>query len=118
MELNLPQSTVYDVLKKTLHFFPYKIQILHEVKQGDYHLCFQYASSQLDLVLTDPNALIYDACSDECTFFLSGKVNKQNCRIWGTEKPHHYRELVRVIAPKLLCGAAFFMITIMVHFFS
>jgi hypothetical protein len=51
--------------------------------------------------LTDPNALIYDAYSDECTFFLSGKVNKQNCRIWGTEKPHHHREHVRD-SPKVI----------------
>jgi hypothetical protein len=56
---------------------------------------FQYASSQVDHVLTYPNAIIYDAYSDECTFFLSGKINKQNCRIWGMEKPHHHREHVR-----------------------
>ena len=26
--------------------------------------------------------------SDEAHFDLGGYVNKQNCRIWGTEKPH------------------------------
>ena len=26
--------------------------------------------------------------SDEAHFDLSGYVNKQNCRIWGTENPH------------------------------
>ena len=30
--------------------------------------------------------------SDEAHFDLDGYVNKQNCRIWGTEKPHLYIE--------------------------
>jgi hypothetical protein len=69
IKLNLPPSTVHGVLKKTMHFFPYKIQVLHELKQSDYHLRFQHASSQFDIVYIDPNALIRDAYSDECIFF-------------------------------------------------
>ena len=30
--------------------------------------------------------------SDEAHFDLGGYVNKQNCRIWGTENPHAYLE--------------------------
>ena len=30
--------------------------------------------------------------SDEVHFGLGGYVNKQNCRIWGTENPHVYIE--------------------------
>ena len=30
--------------------------------------------------------------SDEAHFDLGGYVNKQNCRIWGTENPHAYIE--------------------------
>ena len=30
--------------------------------------------------------------SDEAHFDLGGYVNKQNCRIWGTEKPYEYIE--------------------------
>ena len=30
--------------------------------------------------------------SDEAHFDLSEYVNKQNCRIWGTENPHAYIE--------------------------
>ena len=30
--------------------------------------------------------------SDEAYFEFGGCVNKQNCRIWGTEKPHAYIE--------------------------
>jgi hypothetical protein len=27
-------------------------------------------------------------CSDEATFHISGKVNRDNVRIWETEQPH------------------------------
>ena len=30
--------------------------------------------------------------SDEAHFDVGGYVNKQNCRIWGTENPHAYLE--------------------------
>ena len=30
--------------------------------------------------------------SDEAHFDLGGYVNKQNCRIWGTDNPHAYIE--------------------------
>ena len=33
--------------------------------------------------------------SDEATFHLSGKVNKQNVRIWGLQNPHAHIEHVR-----------------------
>jgi hypothetical protein len=68
-------------LEENNAFFPYKIQVLHKWKQGDYHFRFQYAYSQFGLVFIDPNALTYNGYSDECIFFLCGKVNKQNCRI-------------------------------------
>ena len=34
--------------------------------------------------------------SDEAHFDLGGYVNKQNCRIWGTENPHAYNEIRRI----------------------
>ena len=36
--------------------------------------------------------LTEDVFSDEAHFDLGGYVNKQNCRIWGTENPHVYIE--------------------------
>ena len=32
------------------------------------------------------------AISDECKFSLSRNVNKQNCRIWGSERPNEVYE--------------------------
>ena len=39
--------------------------------------------------------------NDEATFYLSGKVNRHNARIWGTENPHEIVEHVRD-SPKLI----------------
>ena len=36
--------------------------------------------------------------SDQAHFDLGGYVNKQNCRIWGTENPHAY--IVKPTHPK------------------
>ena len=44
--------------------------------------------------------------SDEAHFDLVGYVNKQNCRIWGTENPHAYIE-GRCTQNKSLFGADF-----------
>ena len=40
-----------------------------------------------DLVNGDPGFLQKLIMSDETHFHLNGFVNKQNCRIWGTENP-------------------------------
>ena len=45
-----------------------------------------------DLCGADDNFLKRLRFSDEATFHVSGKVNKQNVRIWGTEKPHRIVE--------------------------
>ena len=54
--------------------------------------------------------------SDEAHFDLGGYVDKQNCRIWGTENPHTYIE--KPTQPKRItiwCG--FWSIGIIVAFF-
>jgi hypothetical protein len=46
--------------------------------------------------------------SDEATFLISGKVNRHNVRIWGTEQLHaqiqHQRESSK--SQRFLCGVA------------
>jgi hypothetical protein len=44
-----------------------------------------------------PEKLVF---SDEATFHISGKVNRHNVRIWGTENPHTILEHERD-SPKL-----------------
>jgi hypothetical protein len=52
------------------------------------------------LVAHDDDFLRRLVFSDEATFHLSGKVNRHNVRIWGTESPHatvqHERDFPKV----------------------
>jgi hypothetical protein len=45
------------------------------------------------LRLDDDNAFMkHIVFSEEATFHMSGKVNRQNCRIWGSKNPHEVME--------------------------
>jgi hypothetical protein len=105
INLDMPKSSVHDVVKKQLHLFPYKIQILHELLPDDFQKRFDYSVSQLHLIEEDETALFYDAYSDEFTLHVCGKVNRHNCRIWGAEKPQQIRQHARD-SPKVNCWCA------------
>ena len=90
-ELQLPSTTVWRIVRRRLHMTPYRL----EDDGFDDRLVF----------------------SDEATFHLSGKVNKHNTRIWGTENPHvtleHVRDSPKVnvfcaMSKKRVYGAFFF----------
>ncbi|PSN29696.1 hypothetical protein C0J52_27396 [Blattella germanica] len=65
-ELQIPQTTVWRILRKRLHFKPYKLQFLQSLKPKD-------MLKRRDF----------------------GKVNRHNVRIWGTENPRVIVEHVR-----------------------
>jgi len=80
-ELGVPRSTVHDIVHKRLHLRAYKLQLLHHPKRTDFAVemlsCIEENDNYLDLVLF----------SDESTFDVCGKVNRHNCRSWGSENP-------------------------------
>ncbi|KAJ4451079.1 hypothetical protein ANN_02517 [Periplaneta americana] len=59
----------------------------------------------LDRLGADPDFMSKIFFSDEATFHVSGKVNRHNVRIWGSQNPHSIQEHVRD-SPKLnvWCG--------------
>ena len=54
--------------------------------------------------------------SDECTFHLSGKVNKHNVRIWWSEKSNTFMEHIRD-SPKVNVFSALTMQKVYAPFF-
>ena len=65
----------------------------------------EFAVNMLQRISEDEAFLKLVCFSDEATFHVSGKLNKHNVRIWGSENPHASRELQRD-SPKLnvCCG--------------
>lgn len=70
-----------------LHLFPYKMQLVHELKPNDAQERIQYSRRFQELCLENNEFIHKLIMSDEAHFHLNGHVNKQNCRIWGSENP-------------------------------
>ncbi|CAK9799249.1 Transposable element Tc3 transposase [Anthophora plagiata] len=75
--------------------FPYKVQLVQELKSTDYAQRMDYVISLLEKQDQNPDFINNLIMSDEAHFELNGFVNKQNCRIWATENPRavHQRQL-------------------------
>jgi hypothetical protein len=86
-ELGVPQKTVWNVLRRHLQFKPYRVQLLQQLTPNDYGRRLEFCIQMHEAMEDDEFAgkLIF---SDEATFHLSGKVNRHNVRVWGTELPH------------------------------
>ena len=84
------QTSLWHILK-TLNLFPYKIQLVQQLKPPDYAYRLQYAARFQELARGDPKFIHKLIMPDEAHFHF----NKQNCRIWGLENSRtvHQREL-------------------------
>lgn len=92
LELKLPKSTVHKILRIKLHMKAYKIQIHQTLLQDDYYARLSFCHQFNGKRSSDDAFLSRLIFSDEATFHISGKVNRHNCRIWGTENPHEDME--------------------------
>ncbi|GBM57625.1 hypothetical protein AVEN_225008-1 [Araneus ventricosus] len=115
-ELQMPQKTVWRVLRKRLKMKPYVIQLVQQLKQEDYGKRMNYATFMQES-MEDETMADRLSFSDESTFHISGKVNRYNSRIWGSEKPstviEHERDSAKVnvfcaISSRKLYGPFFF----------
>ena len=104
-ELAIPRSTVHKVLHKRLRLHAYKLQIVQALKPDDRPRRAAFAEKILQRI-GDDNGYLNSVCfSDEATFHVSGKVNKHNIRIWGSQNPCEVLERERD-SPKInvWCG--------------
>lgn len=98
-ELNIPQPTVWKILRKRLKHKPYHLQFLQALTPIDKVSRFEFCTQMQQFMDEDGfcEKLVF---SDEATFFVNGKVNKHNVRIWGTENPRvivqHIRDSPKV----------------------
>ena len=104
-QFDVPPTTVHRFLLKQLRLYPYKVQILQQLKPNDKLRCKEFAMEILYRIDTNPNFLDNVLFSDEATFHMSEVVSRHNVWIWGSENPHVYREHI-LDSPKLnvWCG--------------
>lgn len=95
LQLNLPKSTVYTVMRKRLRLHAYKIQIRQQIKPTDRPKRTDFAALMLNEIDDNPNFIKQVLFSDEATFHTNGVVNRHNCRIWGALQPNIIQEHVR-----------------------
>ena len=90
-QLNISEKKLRRILHKNLRMTPYaKVHFFQELKPIDHPMRFRFAKWAGDR-LADFNKK-KNIFFDEAHVDLYGQVNKQNCRIWGTENPHVYIE--------------------------
>lgn len=86
-ELQMPKSSLHDILHKRLMFRAYKVQIVQALLPNDSTRRYDFAVEMLSRMEEDDGYLRRIAFSDEATFFLNGVVNRHNVRIWGSQPP-------------------------------
>jgi len=92
-QLDISRSSVQRILTKDLHLRAYKIQLTQELQPADHAQRRTFANWILEHQQIDGDFSKKIIFSDEAHFQLNGYVNKQNCRIWGTENPQVIQQL-------------------------
>lgn len=101
------RTTVQRILKKH-KFHPYKISLVHELNEDDYDRRLQFCETISETTTTNPRFLFNVCFSDECSFFLSGTVNRHNCRYWSDSNPRIFQEVHTQYPEKLNVWAGIF----------
>lgn len=86
-ELDISRSSLQRIVTKDLHLHAYKVQLAQELKPTDHAQRREFVEWIMEQQQVDAdfsNKIIF---SDEAHFHLDGFVNRQNCRIWGSENP-------------------------------
>lgn len=90
--VGVSKSSLQRILRLDLQMFPYKIQMVQQLKPEDYPRRLQYGKTMQNLAQSEDDFWNKIIMSDEAHFDLNGNVNKQTCRFWATENPEIYRE--------------------------
>ncbi|GFV69200.1 uncharacterized protein TNCV_3861241 [Trichonephila clavipes] len=114
--LGVLYSTVWNVLRKVVHFFPYKIRHNQQLMANDREKRLTFALTFLARVKVDASWPWKILWSDEAHFHLSGTVNTYNCRIWDTESPRTFQE-IPLHSPKVTVWCGFTATFILGPFF-
>ncbi|GFU40802.1 uncharacterized protein TNCV_2466321 [Trichonephila clavipes] len=114
--MGVPYNTVWNVLRKVVHFFPYKIRHNQQLMANDREKRLTFALTFLARVEVGASWPWKILWSDEAHFHLSRTVNTHNCRIWDTENPRTFQE-IPLHSPKVTAWCGFTATFILGPFF-
>lgn len=83
-EADLPQSTVWRIIRHHLRLHPYKLTLCQSISETDKMSRLEFASHMLSLSSNELENILW---TDEAIFRLDGVVNRHNCIFWGSERP-------------------------------
>ncbi|GFX71240.1 DUF4817 domain-containing protein [Trichonephila clavipes] len=103
--LDLPRSTVQKIMRNIISYYPYKLQLVHELLLHDFETRHLFSLQFLARFEVDPEWPWNILWTDEAHFHLDGSVNTHNCRIWESVNPHSTLQ-VPLHSPKVTvwCG--------------
>ena len=84
-ELQMSSTNVWQVVRKHLHIIPYKLHLLQHLKDTNKPACKDFCTQMQAMQAMLEGFDDHLVFSDKATFHLTGKVNKHNTHIWGTE---------------------------------
>ena len=87
-QVGVHHTTIWSFLRRELKLYPYKLQMAQQLSEEDETKRINFARYCRAELRFDSEFLKRVVFTDECKFSLSGFVNKQNCRIWGSERPN------------------------------
>jgi len=76
------------MLRKDIKAFPYNLQTVHKLEEEEDNDCRVEMCERLLNHYKNKSSILdnsYIWFSDETVFHVSGRVNRHNTRIWGTE---------------------------------
>jgi hypothetical protein len=84
LQSGMPQTTFWKVVHNRLHFHAYRVQIMQAFKPDVKPCRFEFPKDILSNVEADEIYLRRWISSDEASFHVSGRVDRHNCRLWGS----------------------------------
>ena len=72
-------------IKRNLHTYPYKVQLVQSLQPPDFQKRLNYAVRFQETARNDNEFIHKLIMGDEAHFHLNEYVNMQNTRFWGTE---------------------------------
>jgi hypothetical protein len=91
LQTGVPRSTCHKIVKKNLHFHPYKVTTVQELLPNEPESRINYFN-WFQNNLNNDRLLDLSFFSDEAWCHVSGYVNSQNVRYWSSENPHVFVE--------------------------